>query len=218
MPFEQNNQTTKQKSDSLGVFVKWAKNIAIGILLLLGVLVVYRIYSFLTGGGIAMGTVRVVWSMFWWMLKKVFFATLPYLIPPILIFVVIHKLSANKIIRFFAGLGSLYLFYMLSGNITFSLDGALNLIKLAFQLYFLILLVIPDSLTNVAGVAACAVGSIAVYIFPDLPGSADDIGAICTLITMVFAYMNTLAMLVKRFTASILQQGKTGSTAPRTRK
>lgn len=96
------------------------------------------------------------------------------------------------------GVGSVYLFYLFSGSITFSTDGALSLVRLAFQIYFLILLVIPDVFINVVSAIVCVIGSIVIFIFPDLPGFIDDMAAICVLITMVSAYMNTLAMFVKK--------------------
>jgi len=147
-----------------------------------------------------------IWWMFLWMLEKVFWATLPCLLPPILAYFCICLLTDKRIFRLLAGIGAIYLFYTFSGDITFSLIGVLNLIKLVFQLYFLLILVVPDIFMNLVNTVTCVIGSIVIYIFPSLPGFLDDLIAICVLITMVFAYINSLAIGVKRVSDWVLER------------
>lgn len=192
------DQSIKQTENQKRSLLYWMKLIPVGILLILCALAAFKVCSFLFRGGLITSSIGDILSSFWWMFKKVFFATIPFLIPPVLAAAIVYTLSVNKILRFLMGVGSVYLFYLFSGSITFSTDGALSLVRLAFQIYFLILLVIPDVFINVVSAIVCVIGSIVIFIFPDLPGFIDDMAAICVLITMVSAYMNTLAMFVKK--------------------
>jgi hypothetical protein len=190
--------------------------IFLGVMLLFAGIMLYHLCHFLFRGGIVMAGIWKLLGLMWWMLKKVFWATLPCLIAPIAAYAVIYKSTRNEVLRFIAGLGFIYVFYLFSGDISFSLDSVLNMVKFAFQLYFLILLVIPGTLMIVAGAVASIIGTIIIYILPDLPGVLDDIGAICILIAIVFVYMNTLATAVKKLVcnawlyadAKLSQRGK----------
>jgi hypothetical protein len=194
---------------------KWLKNIGLGVLFLLGALLIYHICAFIFGGGIVMGSLWKVCGAFWFMFKTAFLATFLSFFLPVAIYALIVYVAGDKtVLRIMAGLGGVYFLYWLSGDVSFSLDSALNLVKLAFQLYFLILLVLPEPLVYIAEAVACAIGSIAIILFPDLPGSVDDMGAIGVLITMVLVYMNILKYLVKKcfefVAAKARQSGKTG--------
>jgi hypothetical protein len=200
--------------------------IVLGVFIIFALIAAYKFYGFLFelhdflfGGGIIRRTFgKFTWSVIWgimgsfaWMLKKVFLATFISLLPPIIVYCIVNSITknvfaskiANALARLIAGVGSIYIFYLLSGPVTFSLAGVLGLIKLAFQIYFLCILVLPSECMMILGAVASVIGSIIIGIFPDLPGTIDDTGAICTLITMVFVYMNMLALLIKRFTAKI---------------
>jgi len=111
MPIE-TDRPVKQISNQKRSFLCLVKKISVGILLILCAILVYRVCNFLFGGGLFMSSAMKVLSLFWWMLKKVFFATFLYLIPPILVSIVVYILSANKVLRFLMGVGSIYLFYL----------------------------------------------------------------------------------------------------------
>ena len=185
---------------------RWPSYIVLCVLLYWSWPVIFHIWCFLTSDGFIMWGFWKVCRMFLWMLNKVLWATFPNLLPPILTYICICLLSDNRILRFIAGIGGIYLFYTFSGEIAFSLSGGMNLIKLVFQIYFLLILVIPDILMNVVNASACVIGSIMIYLFPSLPGFLDDLSAICVLITMVFVYMNSLAIGIKQVTDWILNR------------
>jgi hypothetical protein len=186
--------------------------IMLGIFIIFALIVVYKFCGFLFGGGVIRNEIIATFGkligLVVWMLKKVFLATIIYLFPPIIMYCVVNSVTkniftnriANILVRAIAGVGSIYIFYLLSGDVTLSLKGALEAVKLAFQIYLLVILVMPQEFMMILGTIASVIGSIVIFIFPDLPGAFDDMAAICTLITIIFVYLNTLALFIKRFT------------------
>ena len=77
---------------------------------------------------------------------------------------------------------------------------------MSVQIYMLVILVMPSELMSILGTVATVIGSIVIYIFPDAPGALDDIAAVCTLISMVFVYLNTLAMLLKQHSGRVIDR------------
>lgn len=74
----------------------------------------------------------------------------------------------------------------------------LRWLLLAFQVYFLFILVMPQEFMGIIGCIASMVVSMIVFILPDIPGAYDDVAAICTVMAVIFVYINTLAVIIKR--------------------
>lgn len=51
---------------------------------------------------------------------------------------------------------------------------------------------------GIIGCIASMVVSMIVFILPDMPGAYDDVAAICTVMAVIFVYINTLAVIIKR--------------------
>ena len=183
-------------------FVKW---LIVAVLVSLAVFAVWNIASFALGGSWTAWGLGKLLSMFWAMLKYIFFATVLYLVPPIAVYVLLAAMLKNPFLRAASGIGCAYVFWVLSGGSSLftwgslyaPLDTALKLIRLSLQIYFLVILVMPPELMSILGTIATVIGSIVIYFFPDAPGALDDIAAVCTLISMVFVYLNTFAMFIK---------------------
>ena len=183
------------------------KKVVVGFLVLLALLVIYNVVSFVFSDGWASWSMGKMLSLFVWMLKTVFFATILYLVLPIIIYLLLETTIQNPILKVAAGVGCIYIFWWVSGTPSFSWSllnplelfaAAMKLVKLAFQTYFLTILVMPQEVMTIIGVIASLIGTVVIYIFPDAPGAFDDIAAIGTLITVVFVYLNTFATLIKR--------------------
>lgn len=82
------------------------------------------------------------------------------------------------------------------------LDGIFRIIRLLFQIYFLVVLVLPNKLMNLAGAVASFFGGLLISAIPvGIPAvSFDDIAAMSVL-TCFIMYLNTLALVVKHVTA-----------------
>ncbi len=178
------------------IFLSYVKKIMLWLFIILALFVIYTAISFFFGDTWGSLGVKKVISIFWYLFKKAFFLTIPSLMLPILIYILLQWTIKNSYLRVIAGIGSLYIFYIINGGLSFS--APIQSLKLAFQVYFLTVLVMPHEMMSFIGAVTCMIGSIIIDFFPDLPGSFDDLGAICTLISMVFMYVNTLATLIKR--------------------
>ena len=51
---------------------------------------------------------------------------------------------------------------------------------------------------GIIGCIASMVVSMIVFFLPDMPGSYDDVAAICTVMAVIFGYINTLVIIIKR--------------------
>lgn len=176
------------------------------ILIALGCVVIYNVASFFAEGSFLSKSVAGILSLFVKMFMYVFTATIPCLFLPIAVYITLHFMIQNKFMRVAAGIGCIYVIWSLSGGLgiftwgMFStpIDHVMRAVKLSFQVYFLTLLVMPQELINLIGTIAAIVGSLVIDIFPDLPTSLDDMAAICTLIAMIFVYINTFATFIKQ--------------------
>lgn len=192
--------------DNLTKKIKWMAGI---ILAAVGLFFVFTLSKPFLGFNDGMVSSAASWStkqivpMIFWILKKIFFATAPYLFLPIVIYCLVYKFIPNSIIKFFAGLGCVALFYYFSDDLSFSLGSVMNWVKTIFQIYFLLILFMPQELFGIIGGLVSAAGAIVIYIFPDLPTYIDDISAISSMILFIFVYINTLAMVIKRIVAAL---------------
>lgn len=176
----------------------------VAVLLIMAAAVAYEIVVFFWNHDlIARGLVTVI-DFFIWILKNALLFTLPCLIAPIVIYLLLHVIVRNPILRLVSGIGCTYLFWIFGGDVEFSLSGAWALVRLLFQVYFLIILVMPQELMMAVGAIACMIGTIIIDFLPDVPlTTVDDLAAICALISMVFLYINTLATLIKQKVAPL---------------
>ena len=90
------------------------------------------------------------------------------------------------------------------GSLSTPLDSAIKIVRMSVQIYLLVILVMPSELMSILGTIAAIIGSIVIYVFPDAPGALDDIAAICALKSMIFVYLNTLAMILKRHSGRVI--------------
>ena len=51
---------------------------------------------------------------------------------------------------------------------------------------------------NIIGCITSVVVSMIVSVMPNMPGAYDDVAAICTVMAVIFGYVNTLAVIIKR--------------------
>ena len=195
-------------------YLQLVKNAITVALMGLAVWTVYQVTAFALGDSwTAWGLGRLL-GMFMSLLRYVFFSTIFYLIPPILIYWVLLFMLKNPFIRAAAGIGCVYLFWVLGGgsglftwgSFSTPIDTALKIIRLSLQIYLLVILVMPSELMSIIGTIAAVIGSIVIYFFPDAPGALDDIAAVCTLISMVFVYLNTLAMILKQHSGKVIDR------------
>ena len=200
------------------IAVKFVKGVIVAVLVSLAGFAVWNIGSFALGGSWTAWGLGKLLGMFWAMLKYIFFATVLYLVPPIAVYVLLVAMLKNPFLRVASGIGCAYVFWVLSGGSSLftwgsfyaPLDTALKLIRLSLQIYFLVILVMPPELMSILGTIATVIGSIVIYFFPDAPGALDDIAAVCTLISMVFVYLNTFAMFIKNHTERVLDLAMRG--------
>lgn len=187
-------------------YLSIAKNILTAILVCLAGVTVWSIISFVFGGSWTAWGLGKLFGVFWAMLKYVFMSTVFFLVPPIAVYILLVAMLKNPILRIASGIGCTYLFWIAFGgsalfswgSLTTPIDTVLKIIRLSLQVYFLVILVMPPELMSILGTIAAVIGSIVIYFFPDAPGALDDIAAVCTLISMVFVYLNTLAMFIKQ--------------------
>ena len=173
-----------------------AHNFVVGLLIALAMLVIVRTLSFIFSDTWASWSAGKIFSMAISLFIKAFVFTIPSLLLPFLIYIMLQIIVRNSLLRITSGVGCLYIFYLLNGGI--SVTAPVQSLRLSFQVYFLMVLIMPQEIMTVIGAFACMAGSIIINIFPDLPGTLDDLAAICTLIAMVFIYINTLATFIKR--------------------
>ena len=160
------------------------------LLLVLALVVIYKICSgvasLLSGSGIVGAGVGRLIGMFWSLLVWVFFKTVLYLLPPLLVYILIQFLVSHPFLRYAAGIGSIYLFWILSGGFSFSfsmllspIDTIFRIVRLVFQIYFLAVLVLPNELMNLIGAVGSFLGGLLINAIPvGIPGvSFDDIAA-----------------------------------------
>ena len=188
------------------------KNVITGILLVLAGVTAYEITAFVLGDSWSAWGLGQVFSLFVSMLRYVFFATILYLIPPIVIYWVLLAMLKNPFVRAAAGIGCVYLFWVVGGgsglftwgSLSAPVDSAVKIVRMSVQIYLLVILVMPGELMSIIGTIAAVIGSMVIYIFPDAPGAMDDIAAVCALISMVFVYLNTLAMVIKQHSGKVI--------------
>ena len=169
----------------------------------LAIYVLYSVGAFLfnwnSSGGIVQWGVLKIGGLFLSMFTYVLSVTFPYIFPPIIVYLLLEVFLRKLpyIMRLGAELGCTYIFYLLSGLIN-SNSGLIQWMLLAFQVYFLIILVMPQEFMGIIGCIASMVVSMIVFILPDMPGAYDDVAAICTVMAVIFGYINTLAVIIKR--------------------
>ena len=176
------------------------------MLIALAVLTVYKIAAFVFSDTWTAWGMGQMFSLFMKLLRWVFFTTILYLIPPIVIYWLLLAMLKNPVIRAAAGVGCVYIFWVIGGgsglfawgSLSTPVDSAIKIVRMSVQIYLLVILVMPSELMSIIGTIAAVIGSMVIYIFPDAPGALDDISAVCTLISMIFVYLNTLAMILKR--------------------
>ena len=147
----------------------YLKKIATLLLIALAVLLVYNAISFFWGDSWASISVRKVISFFWYFFTKAFVFTIPSLILPILIYIILQLTIKNSALFVAVGIWSIYFLYWIKGGISFL--APMQSVKLVFQIYFLTVLVMPHELMTFIGAVTCMIGSIVIDFFPDLPTS-----------------------------------------------
>ncbi|MBQ7154282.1 MAG: hypothetical protein IJR85_01865 [Synergistaceae bacterium] len=193
-------------------YLSFVKKIVVCVLVGLAVYAVWNISAFVFGGSWTAWGLGKITSLFWTMLRYVFSVTVLSLLPPVAVYLLLLAMLKNPVLRVASGIGCAYAFWVLSGgsalftwgSLYTPLDSVLKIIRLSFQIYFLVILVMPGELMSILGTIATVLGSIVIYFFPDAPGALDDIAAVCTLISMVFVYLNTLAAFIKHYAEKVL--------------
>ena len=194
--------------------LRLVRNVITYTLIALAVLTVCRIGAFIFGGSWTAWGLGQVFSLFMTILRRVFFATIFYLIPPILIYWMLLIMLKNPFLRAAAGVGCVYIFWLFGGgsglfswgSLSAPVDSAVKIVRMSVQIYLLVILVMPGELMSIIGTIAAVIGSMVIYIFPDAPGAMDDIAAVCALISMVFVYLNTLAMILKQHSGKVIDK------------
>lgn len=166
--------------------------------------------SFVFGESAVKSGAITLFSMFIKILIWALTNTFLYFLPPIVIYVLIQFLIRHPFIRFLAGIVGIYLFWILSGGFSFSIsspiDSVARIVRLVFQIYFLTVLIIPQSLVRLVGSVASFLGGIIVSSIPvGVPmTSIDDIAAMLVL-TYFITYLNIVASFVKKIVAHSLK-------------
>lgn len=191
--------------------LRTVKNVITSILITLAILTAYKIAAFILSGSWSAWGLGQLFSMFVSILRYVFFATILYLIPPVIIYWGLLFMLKNPFVRIMAGIGCTYIFWVIGGgsslfewgSLSAPIDSAVKIVRMSAQIYLLVILVMPAELMSILGTIAAVIGSMVIYIFPDAPGTLDDISAVCALISMVFVYLNTLATIIERHSGKI---------------
>ena len=181
-------------------------------LIALAVLTAYKVAAFVFSDTWTAWGMGQFFSLFMSLLRWAFFATIIYLIPPIIIYWLLLAMLKNPAVRAAAGVGCVYLLWLIGGgsnlftwgSLSTPLDSAIKIVRMSVQIYLLVILVMPSELMSILGTIAAIIGSIVIYVFPDAPGALDDIAAICALKSMIFVYLNTLAMILKRHSGRVI--------------
>ena len=178
-----------------------------GIVLLIGIIALITIcsglISLLFGKGMVNAGIRKMISVFWRIFSWVFVKTFFYLLPPIIIYILIQLLVTHPVMRFMIGLGSIYLFWILSGGLSFSISSPINslirIIRLVFQIYFLTVLIIPQPLVIIASAVASFIGGIIVNSIPiGIPMMSVDSIVAMIVLSYFIMYLNVIASFVKK--------------------
>ena len=191
--------------------LRTVKNVITSVLIALAILMACKIAAFIFGGSWSAWGLGQLFSMFVSMLRYVFFATILYLIPPVIIYWGLLLMLKNPFVRAVAGIGCVYILWVIGGgsslfewgSLSAPIDSAVKIVRMSAQIYLLVILVMLAELMSILGTIAAMIGSMLIYIFPDAPGALDDISAVCALISMVFVYLNTLAMILKRYSGKV---------------
>ena len=195
-------------------YLRLAKNVITYALIALAVFTVYKVAAFMLSDSLSSWGLGQLLKLFAVMLRYVFFATILYLIPPVLIYWVMLAMLKNPFVRVAAGIGCVYIFWIIGGgqslfaweSLSAPLDSAIKIVRVSAQIYLLVILVMPSELMSILGTVAAIIGSMAIYVFPDAPGALDDISAVCALVSMIFVYLNTLAMVLKQHSGKIISK------------
>ena len=195
-------------------YLRLAKNVITYALIALAVFTVYKVAAFMLSDSLSSWGLGQLLKLFAVMLRYVFFATILYLIPPVLIYWVMLAMLKNPFVRVAAGIGCVYIFWIIGGgqslfaweSLSAPLDSAIKIVRVSAQIYLLVILVMPSELMSILGTVAAIIGSMAIYVFSDAPGALDDISAVCALVSMIFVYLNTLAMVLKQHSGKIISK------------
>ena len=232
----------KLSEDKKDGFIKKLYKISVKAITLflcgLAIYVIYSVGSFVfnwnSSGGVVQWGVLKIGGLFLSMFTYVLSVTLPYIFPPIIVYLLLEVFLRKIpcILRWGAELGCTYIFYILSnfmsGGLLLqwaqymlwltdtpwmqwtlwltnsqhvrwipSLVQWLHWLLLAFQVYFLLILVMPQEFMNIIGCITSVVVSMIVSVMPNMPGAYDDVAAICTVMAVIFGYVNTLAVIIK---------------------
>ena len=195
-------------------YLRLAKNVITYALIALAVFTVYKVAAFMLSDSLSSWGLGQLLKLFAVMLRYVFFATILYLIPPVLIYWVMLAMLKNPFVRVAAGIGCVYIFWIIGGgqslfaweSLSAPLDSAIKIVRVSVQIYLLVILVMPSELMSILGTVAAIIGSMAIYVFPDAPGALDDMSAVCALVSMIFVYLNTLAMVLKQHSGKIISK------------
>lgn len=156
----------------------------------------FRAIAVLWSGEHAVAMKVITWTVsgFFYVIVR----TIHLLVVPIAVYLVLEAMIRSSLLRVGAGIGCAYLLWLVSGDLELSLSSATGMLLTFFQIYFLLVLVLPAELITIVGGVVCVIGSAIIYVMPDLPTSLDDVAGICTLISVVFIYVNSIALFIKQ--------------------
>lgn len=185
-----------------------AKNVITSLLIALAILTAYKISAFILGGSWSAWGLGKFLGMLLSILRYVFSVTILHLIPPVIVYWALLLMLKNPFVRIMAGIGCTYIFWVIGGVIGggYSINNVMKIIQMSVQIYLLVILIMPAELMSILGTIAAVIGSMVIYIFPDAPGTLDDISAVCALISMIFVYINTLATIIKRYSDKVIDK------------
>ena len=132
--------------------------------------------------------------------------TLPYLLPPALLYFTACLFLKRKYLRYYVFLivFSVYIIWFIKFTLNtefFFIGHVLKLPEILItlvQIYIFTALIIPDCMVNILGSIFFIFKSIFVFILPDLPFRFDDFGMILALFIFTFLYLNTIVFLIKQ--------------------
>lgn len=181
------------------------KKLSVLMMMLLGVAGIYAIYSLFPYITIIFG--NSIMKMVIKMIGKGVKLAIPYICIPVALYTMCNIATENIITRILMGTGCVCLLWYISPEISFSMAGAKNCVKLIFQMYFLMTLLLPQELVSIIGGIVTTIGVVIIYIFPGLSDSV-TISLICSMVFLIFVYINTLASIVKRAVNAIIRKTK----------
>lgn len=132
--------------------------------------------------------------------RELIIASLPYIWPPILIYVLIAFLVQSLPQRKFWNLVavSVFFLYFVFAVKRYSWENYQQIALLAVQLYLLILWIFPREIWNVIGLLISSILGLIILVAPDLPTAFDDFGIFGAVLAFFLGYLNALASLVQR--------------------